>query len=58
MPMESPAHPHNFDKLSFVKYAKNIGRAYRNQILELISICQTFVRTQEQTPESCAKLRK
>jgi hypothetical protein len=56
--MEISADPYSFDKLAFVKYAKNIGRAYRNQTLELISICQTFVRAQEQTPESCGKLRE
>lgn len=47
-----------FDKFSFIKYMKNIGRAYRKQALELISICRNFVRTQEQTPESCAELRR
>jgi hypothetical protein len=47
-----------FDASSFTKYMKNTGRAYRNRALALISICRTFVQTQEQTPESCAVLRR
>ncbi len=48
----------NFDKLSFVRYMKNIGRAYRKQATELVSLCRAFVQVQEQTPGSDAKLRK
>ena len=32
------------DKLSFVKYMKNVGRAYRKQAMELVSICRIFVQ--------------
>ena len=37
-----------FDKISFIKYMKNIGRAYRKQATELVSISRTFVQAQEQ----------
>ena len=47
----------NFDKLSFVRYMKNIGRAYRKQAVELVSLCRTFVQAQEQSPESSDNLR-
>ena len=47
-----------FDKLSFIKYMKNIGRAYRNQATVLVSICRYFVQTQAQTPGSDAELRR
>ncbi|KAI0288281.1 hypothetical protein BC826DRAFT_1107873 [Russula brevipes] len=43
-----------FDRLSFLKYMKNIGGAYRKQAIELISICRDFVQAQGQTPESLA----
>ncbi|KAI0287774.1 hypothetical protein BC826DRAFT_738977 [Russula brevipes] len=46
-----------FDKLSFIKYMKNIGRAYRKQATELVSICRAFVQAQEQTPDSDSVLR-
>ncbi|KAH9023012.1 hypothetical protein EDB84DRAFT_1509555 [Lactarius hengduanensis] len=32
------------NRLLFLEHARNIGRAYRNQALELISICQLFSR--------------
>jgi hypothetical protein len=31
-----------FDKLSFQRYMNDHGRAYRNQAMELISICRLF----------------
>ncbi|KAI0287771.1 hypothetical protein BC826DRAFT_738940 [Russula brevipes] len=45
------------DIRAFVKYMKNIGRAYRKQATELVSICRTFVTAQEQTPSSYNQLR-
>jgi len=48
----------NFDKLAFRKYMKNIGRGYRNQAMELISISQIFVQEQEQSLDSDTELRK
>jgi hypothetical protein len=47
-----------FDKLSFVRYMKDIGRAYRKQATELVSICRLLVQAQEQTPDSDAELRR
>jgi hypothetical protein len=46
-----------FDKLSFVRYMKNVGRAYRKQSMELVSICRTFSQAQKQTPDADTKLR-
>ena len=48
----------NLDKLSFVKYMKNIGRAYRKQAMELVSTCRTLVRVGEQSISQDADLRK
>jgi len=47
-----------FDKLAFIKYMKNIGRAYRNQATVLVSICRYFEQTKAQTPGSDAELRR
>jgi len=49
-------HP-KFDKISFVRYMKNVGRAYRKQATVLISICRTFVQAGEETPDPDAELR-
>jgi hypothetical protein len=57
-PIPTMGQPTNFDKLSFVKYMKNIGRAYRKQATELVFLCRTFVQAQEQTPGSDVKLRR
>ena len=48
-----------FDKISFIKYMKNIGRAYRKQATELVSICRTFVQAQDQAfdPDAYRSLR-
>ncbi|KAF8266956.1 hypothetical protein EI94DRAFT_1701389 [Lactarius quietus] len=48
----------NLDKLAFTKYMKNIGRAYRKQAMELISICRTFVQAGERSISQDADLRK
>ena len=49
-------HP-KFDKFAFVRYMKNVGRAYRTRATELISICRIFVQAGEQTPDPDAELR-
>ncbi|KAI9507837.1 hypothetical protein F5148DRAFT_63791 [Russula earlei] len=54
MPTAPTINPPNFDKLAFRKYMKNIGRAYRKQAVELVSLCRTFVAAQEQSPDSLA----
>ena len=51
------SHP-KFDKFSFVRYMKDIGRAYRKQATELVSICRLFAQAQEQTPTCYADLRQ
>ncbi|KAI0263584.1 hypothetical protein BC834DRAFT_886455 [Gloeopeniophorella convolvens] len=38
-----------FDAYSFVKYIKNIGRAYQRQAVELVNICRLFVEASPQT---------
>jgi hypothetical protein len=55
---QAQAQTPKFDKLSFIKYMKNIGRAYRKQATELVSICRTFVQAQEHSLDSYAKLKK
>jgi len=45
-----------FDKVSFVKYMKNIGGRYSNQAIELISICRDL-QAHEQSRESDVRLR-
>ncbi|KAI9439129.1 hypothetical protein H4582DRAFT_118549 [Lactarius indigo] len=47
-----------FDKLSFAKYMKNIGRAYRKQAMELISTCRTFVQAGEGSASQDADLKR
>jgi len=46
-----------YDKLSFTKYMKKIGRAYRKQATELISLCRTFSQARELAPDAVARLR-
>jgi hypothetical protein len=48
----------NLDKLAFVKYMKNIGRAYRKQAMELVSTCRTLVQAGERSISQDADLRK
>ena len=48
----------NLDKLSFAKYMKNIGRAYRKQAMELVSTCRTFVQAGDRSISQDADLRK
>ncbi|KAN0133582.1 hypothetical protein V8E53_008750 [Lactarius tabidus] len=48
----------NLDKLSFAKYMKNIGRAYRKQAMELVSVCRTFVQAGDRSIPQDADLRK
>jgi len=47
----------NFDKFSFIRYMKNVGRAYRKQATELVFICRAFIQVEEQTPNPDAELR-
>ncbi|KAI0300015.1 hypothetical protein B0F90DRAFT_571146 [Multifurca ochricompacta] len=53
----APKNPPKFDRLGFVKYMKNIGRAYRKQAMELISICRLFVQAEEQSIDAGKELR-
>ena len=53
-----PAVPYSFDKLSFVKYVKNIGRDYREQAIKLVYFCRIFAQAQEQTRSSYDELRR
>jgi hypothetical protein len=46
---KSHGQPSRLDTLSFAKYMKNVGRAYRKQAMELISICRLFVQAQKQS---------
>ncbi len=55
-PIDSSAPP--FDKLSFVKYVKYIGREYRQQAIKLVSICRTFTQAQNQSRSSYDELRR
>ncbi|KAH9051166.1 hypothetical protein EDB83DRAFT_2398339 [Lactarius deliciosus] len=48
----------HFDRLSFAKYMKNIGRAYRKQAMELVSICRTFVQAGERSVSQDADLKQ
>ncbi|KAH8993689.1 hypothetical protein EDB92DRAFT_1944383 [Lactarius akahatsu] len=48
----------DFDKLSFAKYMKNIGRAYRKQAMELVSICRTFIQAGERSVSQDADLKQ
>jgi hypothetical protein len=47
-PASAKAKSPVFDGLSFVKYMKDIGRAYRKQAMELVSTCRIFAQAQEQ----------
>jgi hypothetical protein len=47
-----------FDKLAFVKYVKDVGREYRREAMTSISLCQTFIKAQEQTRSSYEELRR
>ena len=42
----------DFDQYAFLKYMKNIGRAYRGQAKEIISECRLLVEGQEQSYRS------
>lgn len=42
----------------FVKHARNIGRAYRNQAIELISICLIFSQVAPRHAHEDAELRR
>jgi hypothetical protein len=59
-PIPTMTQPPKFDKLSFIKYMKNIDRAYRKQATELVSLCRTLVQASlgEHTLGSDLKLRR
>lgn len=57
-PKAVPKSQTNLDKLSFAKYMKNIGRAYRKQAMELVSACRTFVQAGDRSISQDADLRK
>ncbi|KAF8495549.1 hypothetical protein F5888DRAFT_564353 [Russula emetica] len=57
-PPMPPAEPtvHRAE-LELPDYTDNVGRPYRNQVMELTSICQAFTPAQEQTFDSYDELR-
>ncbi|KAH9995276.1 hypothetical protein BJV77DRAFT_238691 [Russula vinacea] len=57
--VNTSARSSGFDKYSFIKYMKNIGRVYRKQATELVSICRSFVQAQDQifNPDADQDLR-
>jgi hypothetical protein len=52
------AHEDPFDRISFLKYMNGVGRSYRNQAMNLISIYKTFTQDQAQTSHSYDVLRR
>jgi hypothetical protein len=46
------------DPKLFLEDMKDIGKQYRNQAMDLISICRTFIQAQEQTFHSYEELRR
>ena len=64
---ESAGHPIHLlthriealDQISFPKHGSyDVSGIYRNQVISLISMCQTFIQAQEQTIRSYGKLRR
>jgi hypothetical protein len=47
---------HNFDTYAFHKYMNRMGGAYRNQAMELIGICLSFIKAAEQSFKQDAEL--
>jgi hypothetical protein len=56
--MATFAKSNPFDGLAFVKHVKSIGRSYRKQAIELVSISRNFAQVQEQTSRSDGDLRR
>jgi hypothetical protein len=54
----SPVQSFLFDERNFLKSMNKLGRAYRNQSMELISICRVFSISAEQIHHQDAKLSK
>jgi hypothetical protein len=54
--IDSPAS--RFDKLSFAKYVKDIGRDYKEQAIKLVYFCRTFAQAQDGTSSSYEELRR
>jgi hypothetical protein len=58
-PPMPPAEPTvHRPELELPGYTDNVGRPYRNQAMELTSICQAFTPAQEQTFDSYDELRR
>jgi hypothetical protein len=49
---------HRFNRTSTPEHGGYVGWIYRNQVTNLISICQTFIQAQEQTIYSYNELRR
>ncbi len=56
MPPAEPTVPH--EELELPDYTDNVGKAYRNQAMELTSICRAFMSVQEQAFNSYDELRR
>ncbi|KAI0263585.1 hypothetical protein BC834DRAFT_971268 [Gloeopeniophorella convolvens] len=54
----SKRRPSGFDRYGFIKSAKNIGRAYRKQALELIEMCRTFLLASKQGDRQDTELKR
>ena len=57
-PISVSAKSPSFDKLAFLKYVKDNGRAYRERSIELISICRTFSQAKKKTRSSYNELKR
>ncbi|KAF8266954.1 hypothetical protein EI94DRAFT_99219 [Lactarius quietus] len=54
-----PAAGHEqFDPYSFVKYIRDIGRAYQRQAIEIVTICRTFVQVSPQAYQHETKFKE
>ena len=57
-PTPAPVKLPTFDRVSFLKYVKNIGRPYRKRAVELISISRAFFVAQDLTFHPCGELER
>jgi hypothetical protein len=46
--LDSPRPSPKFDEYGFRRTMNDIGRAYRNQAIELIAICRLFIQAADQ----------
>src|SRR5260370_22646514 len=56
MPPAEPTVPH--EELELPDYTDNVGKAYRNQAMELTSICRALMSVKEQAFNSNDELRR